>query len=295
METRKPGTRRSRLGTHLNQRVSKQAARLDDHKLLLGLLVMVVGGFLAYVAFVSTTGPPFQSKYQVMVEVPADAPPLRVGQAVRIGGKLAGLISEVEPDRENGGTLVTANITKTEFRPVGEDATANVRVHSIVYHTYLELYPGDPSEPMENGGLIEQSNVTSGVDLLEVVQLFDAEARESLRDSVVNIGYGLASRGDGLNAALKDLGPVARNTASQLGAVNRDEDALAEGLAGIASVSEGLEGDRGDDLAGLISSGDTALGTFAARSTELAAAIRLLPRIRGRVHRDCAGRRAAAR
>ena len=157
----------------LNQRVSGAASKLDDHKLLLGILVAVVGAFLGYVAFVSTTGPPFQSKYQIEVQVPADAPPLRVGQAVRISGKLAGLISDVEPDRENHGTIVTANITKPQFRPVGTDATARVTVHSIVYHTYLELFPGDTSEPMENGGTIVQANVSSGVDLLEVVQLFD--------------------------------------------------------------------------------------------------------------------------
>ena len=137
-----------RISRHLNQRVSRVTSRLDDHKVLLGLIVAVVGAFLAYVAFVSTTGPPFQSKYKVEVQVPGDAPVLREGQAVRIGGKLAGLVSDVEPDRENHGTIVTANITKPEFRPIGSDATANVRVHSIVYQTYLELYPGDPG-PMQ--------------------------------------------------------------------------------------------------------------------------------------------------
>ena len=73
-------TRRSRL----NQRVSSAASRLDDHKILLGVLVGLVGAFLAYVAFISTTGPPFESRYQIKVEVPGDAPPLRVGQAVRV-------------------------------------------------------------------------------------------------------------------------------------------------------------------------------------------------------------------
>ena len=190
--------------SRLNQRVSGAASRLDDHKILLGVLVAIVGAFLAYIAFVSTTGPPFQSKYQVQVEVPADAPPLRVGQAVRIGGKLAGLISAVEPDRENGGSLVTANITKTEFRPIGKDATARVTVHSIVYATYLELYPGDTDDPMPDGGTIVQADVDSGVDLLEVVQLFDEEARTSIRKSVVNLGFGMAGRGEGLNQAFAD-------------------------------------------------------------------------------------------
>lgn len=267
---RKPGQ------SHLNQRVSRVAGKLDDHKLLLGMIVMAVGAFLAYVAFVSTTGPPFQSRYEIKVEVPADAPPLREGQAVRVAGKLAGLISSVEPDRENGGTLATANITKTQFRPLGTDAAARVTVHSIVYATYLELYPGDTSEPMETGDTIPSDRVTSGVDLLEVVQLFDEEARQSLQDTVVNVGYGVAGRGDSLNEAAADIGPTSVNLDKQLRAATEDEGALGTAIAGAASTTEGLEGDSSDDVAGLIGSGSEVLGAVAERRTELAATIREL-------------------
>jgi len=272
---RTPG--KGRLGSHLNQRVSKAAGKLDDHKLALGLVVAALGAFLAYIAFVSTTGPPFQSKYEVQVQVPADAPPLRKGQAVRIGGKLAGLISSVEPDRENDGSIVTANITKTQFRPLGEDAQANVRVHSIVYNTYLELYPGDAEgDPMDSGGVIEQAQVSSGVDLLEVVQLFDKAARESLRSTVVNLGYGLAGRGPGLNAAFQDLEPTSVNLARQLEAATSEPGAIGASIAGAAATTEGLRGKRSDDVAGLVGSGSEVLGTIAGRETELAEAIRLL-------------------
>lgn len=266
-------TRSSRL----NQRVSGAASKLDDHKLLLGLLVAVVGAFLAYVAFVSTTGPPFQSKYQIEVEVPADAPPLRIGQAVRISGKLAGLISDVEPDREHDGTIVTANITKPQFRPIGTDATARVTVHSIVYHTYLELSPGDTSEPMENGGTITQANVSSGVDLLEVVQLFDEEARDSLQKTTVNVGYGVAGRGLGLNQAFATSEPTATNLNAQISAVNSDPGAVGRGIAGAAAVSEGLQGESSDDVSALLDSGAATGIAIADRRTELAQTIQLLP------------------
>ncbi len=205
---------RSRLSTG----VARFTSRLDQHKTLLGLLVLGIGAFLGYVAFISTTGPPFQSKYELKVNLPADAPVVREGQAVRVGGKLAGLISEVEPDREEGGTTVTANITKTEFRPMPEDTEAYVRVHSIVYETYLELLPGASETELENGDSIG-SPAASGTDLLEVVQLFDAEARESLRETTVNAGYGVAGRGDEVNAALADLDGMARRLQPQLEAI----------------------------------------------------------------------------
>lgn len=268
----------SKFRSRLNQGVSSLAARLDRHKLPLGLVVAAVGAFLGYIAFVSTTGPPFQSRYEVVVEVPGDAPSLRAGQAVRISGKLAGLISSVEPDRENGGTLVTANITKPDFRPVGEDAAANVRVHSIVYATYLEIFPGDAEgRPMETGGTIEQDRVTSGVDLLEVVQLFDQEARESLQATVVNTGYGVADRGDELNAAFADLEPAAANLADQLEAATSEPGAIGDAIAGAAATTEGLRGTREDDVEGLIVSGSEAVGAVASRAEALREALRLLP------------------
>ena len=262
--------------SRMNRRVSGIAAKLDDHKLLLGIGVALVGAFLAYVAFVSTTGPPFQSRYEIKVEVPADAPPMRVGQAVRVSGKLAGLVSDVQPDRENGGTIVTANITKTGFRPIGTDAQARVTVHSIVYATYLEILPGDTDDPMENGGTITQENVTSGVDLLEVVQLFDEEARDSLRKTTVNLGYGIAGRGEGLNQSLAVAEPTAANIRLQLEAINDDEGAVGRALAGAARTTSGLEGTSPDDVASLIGSG-AAVGTaLANQRTALAESIRRL-------------------
>jgi phospholipid/cholesterol/gamma-HCH transport system substrate-binding protein len=194
---------------------------------------------------------------------------------VRVGGKLAGLISEVEPDREEGGTTVTANITKPEFRPLPEDTEAYVRVHSIVYETYLELLPGESSAELASGDAIG-SPAASGTDLLEVVELFDAEARESLRASAVNAGFGVAGRGEELNAAFADLDGMSRRLADQLEAVTRDEGALAGLVEGAADTAEGLRGRAPDDVRALIGSGNATLATIAARQAELRRALELL-------------------
>ncbi|HYH62706.1 MAG TPA: hypothetical protein VD766_12635 [Solirubrobacterales bacterium] len=263
--------RRSRLSTG----VARFTSRLDQHKTLLGILVLGVGAFLGYVAFVSTTGPPFQSKYELKVNLPADAPVVREGQAVRVGGKLAGLISEVEPDREEGGTTVTANITKTEFRPMPEDTEAYVRVHSIVYETYLELLPGESGTELEDGDSIG-APAASGTDLLEVVQLFDAEARESLRDTTVNAGYGVAGRGDEINIALADLDGMARRLQPQLEAVTAEQGALADAIEGAANTADALRGESPDDVEALITSGNATVGTVTGREADLRRTLQLL-------------------
>lgn len=261
--------------TRLSTRVAKVTSSLDRYRTPLGLAVLAVGAFLAYVAFISTTGPPFQSKYELKVNLPADAPVVREGQAIRIGGKLAGLISEVEPDREEGGATVTANITKSEFRPLPEDTEAYVRVHSIVYETYLELLPGDSSTELVSGDAIG-SPAASGTDLLEVVQLFDVEARESLRETTVNAGFGLAGRGDEVNAALEDIDGMSRRLASQLEAITQDEGAVARTIEGTAKTLDGLRGSRPDDVEALIESGNATIGTIAGREAELRRTLELL-------------------
>lgn len=269
---REPG----RVSRRISARAARATANLDRHKTPLGLLVIAIGAFLAYVAFISTTGPPFQPKYELEVTVPDGAPVLRKGQAVRIGGKLAGLISEVSPDRETGGSAVTANITKTEFRPLPADTEAYVRVHSIVYETYLELRPGDSERELANGDAIATS-ATSGVDLLEVVELFDEQTRESLRDTLVNVGFGVAGRGDEANEALAGIAPLSRNLQSQLDAATREPGALGRLVGGAAGTARGLRGTSSDDVAGLIESGDATLGTVAGRAAGLQQAIELLP------------------
>jgi ABC-type transporter Mla subunit MlaD len=130
---------------------------------------------------------------------------------------------------------------------------------------------------MEDGDTIAREHVSSGVDLLEVVQLFDQEARESLRGTVVNIGQGLAGRGEGLNAAAKDLEPLSANMRKQLEAATRDEGALGELVSGGAATTDALRGFRPDDVAGSISSGGAVFDAVASRREQLAQTIELLP------------------
>lgn len=264
--------RNNRIAAQLGQ----AAERATGRRTVLGLLVLAAAAFCAYVAFISTTGPPFQSRYQVKVAVPAKAPVLREGQAVRVGGRLAGLIAGVEPDRERGGTVVTANITKPEFRPLPADTEAYVRVHSIVYETYLELRPGDAEADLENGDELAR-RATSGVDLVEAVQLFDERARASLSDTAVNVGSGLAGRGAGLNAAFANLEQLASDLDAQLRAARSEPGALGRLVDGAARTTRGLRGERPDDVSALIEAGAATFAAAGRNDEALRAALRELP------------------
>ena len=257
----------------ISQLVIHATRRLEGHTLALGFVVAAIGGGLAFIAWSSVNGVPFQDRYTVRAMIPEGAPIVAKGDAVRIAGQLAGLVTDVEP--EDGATQVEMSL-RPQFAPIGSDARALVRVKSIVYLTYVELDPGNTDDPLPEGGTIPIQHAGSNVDLLEVVQLFDRKARETLQKSIYNAGVGLADRGTQLNAALADLDLVVTRGTDELQALTRDPGSLADFVAGAAATTRGLTGVRADDVGGLIASGGAVLATIGGRSDELGSAIDLL-------------------
>jgi ABC-type transporter Mla subunit MlaD len=247
--------------------------RLEGRELLLGLGVAAIGAVMAWVAWASVNGVPLQDRYELQVEVAADAPILKDGDAVRVAGRLAGFVTDVQPD--DGHVLVSTEL-RPEFAPVGRDASANVKVRSIVYLTYLELFPGDVDDPMPEGGTIPLARSSSGVDLLEVVQVFDRRARLALSDTVRSAGLGFAGRGEDVNAGLGDLAAAGGDLAAQLQAATARPGALAALVEGAAGTVRGLRGARPGDVGELIGSASVVVGALAARDADLGEAVELL-------------------
>ncbi len=216
---------------------------------------------------------PLQDRYEVKVEVAANSPILKPGDTVRVAGRLAGLITDVEPD--DGHVLVTAEL-RPDFAPIGTDARANVKVRSIVYLTYLELFPGNVGDPMPEGGTIRLARSGSGVDLLEVVQVFDRRARAALQDMVTSGGVGFAGRGEDVNATLEDLGAASADLTSQTQALTSQPGAIATIIRGSAQVFGGLRGNDASDIGGLVVEASSVARAVASRDAELGDAIDLL-------------------
>jgi phospholipid/cholesterol/gamma-HCH transport system substrate-binding protein len=257
----------------MTSRLRSWTQRLAQRKMLLGLIVAAIGAGLAVVAWQSVNGVPFQNRYRIEVEVPAESPILKAGDSVRVAGRFAGLITDVEPD--DGAVRVTAEL-RPDFAPIGNDAEARVRVRSIIYLTYLEIDPGNIDDPMPEGGTIPLARSGSNVDLLEVVQLFDEKTREHFANTVRTVGSGVAGRGEDLNVALADLGASAPDLTSQLEAAIARPGAIATVIEGTARTVSGLRGVRADDVGQVVGSGAAVVGAIAAHPEELGASIDLL-------------------
>lgn len=253
--------------------IYRATKRLEGHTIALGLLVAAVGLAMAWVAWESVNGVPLQQRYELNAVIPTEAPVLAKGDVVRVAGRLAGIITDVKPYK--GNRKVTMEL-RPAFAPVGRDASAKVRVKSLVYLTYLELQPGNINDAMAAGGTIPLARTGSNVDLLEVVQLFDKRSREALKRTIYDTGVGLAGRGGELNSALGDLPALTYDGSSELRALTSTRGAIARSVAGAERVARGLGGARGDDVAALLRAGNTTLRTIAGRSPELDETIRRL-------------------
>lgn len=260
----------------LGTRATAWATNLQNHRLALGLVVLSIGVLLAAVAFKATSGPPFQAPYRIKVELPRDAPIVRKALAVRVGGKLAGLVGDVTLDPRTGRRIVTVNLTKPAFRRLPTDTQANIRVASLLYATFVELRPGTATSHLRDGDRL-RAPATSGVDLLEVVRLFDASTRAAIRTTLRTSGIGVAGRGTELNEALATLPRLSRNLAGQLRAVTRTPGALERLVAGAARTTSGLRGRRRDDVAGLVDGGGAVLQVTARRRRQISATLEALP------------------
>jgi ABC-type transporter Mla subunit MlaD len=257
----------------MHQVVSRSAARLDRHKLALGLLVGAIGLVMAYVSWISIRGVPFQDRYEINAVVPSDSPIVKEGHPVRIAGRLAGFVRGVEPHQGSVGLRMEL---RPQFAPIGRDAHLYVRVKAITYLTYVEIRPGNVDQPMDEGGTIPLKHSSSGVDLLEVVQLFDEDARRALSRTATNVGYGVAGQGPRINAGIGDLASVLRVGTPQLQAITRRPGALREVISGTDATVRGLAGRRPDDVSGLVASGSSVLGAVGRRHRELGEALDLL-------------------
>ena len=120
---------------------------------------------------------------------------------------------------------------------------------------------------------VRSSAVTSATSLEDVVNTFDQPTRDKLQTLIVELGAGVAGRGQELNAGLaagrEDLGDL-RGIA---GALARDQD-LKTVIADLSSVTDELaRSDRRQQLGTLIQSLEALLRNLAGQEAQLQAAL----------------------
>jgi phospholipid/cholesterol/gamma-HCH transport system substrate-binding protein len=213
---------------------------------------------------------PRPAPYEVRVPV-QDAAGLSTGSDVMIAGARVGGVASVALTPR--AVLVTITVDP-EYAPVHRDATVSLRPKSLLGERYLALDPGQAADTLPSGATLPPTSVTGSTSLEDVVNTFDQPTREKLQTLVVELGAGVAGRGQELNQGLAsgrtDLDSL-RGIAATL--ASRDAD-LRTVIANLDSVTQELSTpDRRQQLGALIQSLEALLSNLAGQEAQLRQAL----------------------
>jgi phospholipid/cholesterol/gamma-HCH transport system substrate-binding protein len=217
------------------------------------------------------------SRYEVRALVES-AGQLVKGNLVKVGGVTVGSVRAIDLTSDNQAQI-TLRITDPRFKPLHEGTIATIRNTSLssVAGRQVALQPGPNSNPaIRDGGAIRAEDTRPIVDLDQLLNTLDAQARTSLQQLVHGGAVALRSHPGQANAALAALNPAlsqARQTTAELAHDQATfERALVESAGVVSSVAT-----RAGDLQAGVANGARVASAVAAESQSLDAALRRAP------------------
>lgn len=235
------------------------------------LIAMIVFAFSCFALilflWVSFGGPvPLKPQgYRVNVSF-NEAVQLATEADVRISGVPVGKVKDVSP--EKGRTDATLEI-EPRYAPLPDDVKAILRSKTLLGETYVELTPGTQSAPkLADHGTIPASQVSSQVQLDEVIRTFDAPTRAAFGDWLIGQSDAVKGHGDQLNQAFGVLPMFLSDSASLMDVLHRQDKALSHVFANTADIFNAIDS-RPGQLTDLIISSNRLLRVTANRSQQL--------------------------
>ena len=132
------------------------------------------------------------------------------------------------------------------------------------------------AEEIEDGGMIEQVNTTSEVDLDQLFNTLDEPTVTGLKSVIKGFARSYDGVGQQANRGFYYLNPFLSTSRRVFGELNSDQRALESLIVDGASLTEALAS-RSGDLEALVGNLNGMLGTIGAREAKLASAIGQLP------------------
>lgn len=210
----------------------------------LGLSGVLAAFTLLYIGYNSPNSIPGRSYYTINAQF-KNADNLTSSYQVRIGGELVGQV--LRPRVENGLGVVDLQL-KPDVGPLLSDTTLKVRPRSPVGVRFVELHPGTKGTPLKEGDTIPASNTSVTVQIDQALATFDADHRPKAQTLLNQLGVGFLSRGEDINASIKQAPPTLGNLRSVAGAINDVPDGVERFVAGSDSAAAAADPVR-DDIA----------------------------------------------
>ena len=198
------------------------------------------------------------------------------GNLVQVAGVPVGKIQSIDltPD---GQADVRMKITDAGYRPLRRGTKAVIRQASLsgVANRYIDLQlpAADHQETIPAGGVIDQSDTTTAVDLDQLFNTFDPKTRKALSGLIRGSAASYAGKGEEANAGWAYLNPSLAASSRLFKALDADTPALKR-FIGESSQLVGDLATRRADLAGLVDHLATTTGAIGRQKQALSTAHR---------------------
>jgi phospholipid/cholesterol/gamma-HCH transport system substrate-binding protein len=201
------------------------------------------------------------------------------GNLVEVAGVPVGKVDGIELTHD-GQADVRMRITDGGYRPLRRGTRAIIRQASLsgVANRYvdLQLPAADHQQTIPDGGVIDQSETTTAVDLDQLFDTFDPKTRKALSGLIRGYGAAYQGKGEQANAGWAYLNPALAASSRLFDELDSDTPALKRFL----TASSRLMGDvaeRRADLAGLVDHLATTTGALGSQKRALSDSIAKLP------------------
>ena len=150
------------------------------------------------------------------------------GNAVKVAGATVGSVGEIVLT-DDGKARVTLNIEGDGYHPLRRGTRATIRQTSLsgVANRYvdLQLGPADGAD-IADGATLPTQSTRAAVDLDQIFNTFDPEARRGVQKSVAFLRDFQAGNEDEANAALRYFNPAISSSSQLFAELNRNRPDL---------------------------------------------------------------------
>jgi ABC-type transporter Mla subunit MlaD len=228
------------------------------------------------------------------------------GEQVRVAGANVGEIESVdvtrpgevdsyedgEPQALPGKAVIVMRIDDPGFQDFRSDASCHIRPQSLIGEKFVDCRPTlprapgtplppplreiDGDEPGAGQHLLPLENNSTSVDPDLINNINKLPYAQRFRLIFNELGAGLASRGEDIEAAVKRANPVLRDADRLIGILNAQRDRLTQLAADSEQILVPLSRER-DHVAGFFANSGAAAEASSERGADLEASLRKFP------------------
>jgi phospholipid/cholesterol/gamma-HCH transport system substrate-binding protein len=213
-------------------------------------------------------------EYKLLFE---NAGQLVKGNEVQVGGRAIGSVKDIELTDDNQA-LVTIEV-QDEFAPLRRGTTAAGRMASLSgqANRYISLTMAPNNAPaLPEGSTIGTDKTTTPVDLDQLFDALDPEARKSLQDLIQGSATQFKGKGKQANEAAEYFNPALSTTRRVVNELTRDQQALDAFIRNGANVTSALS-ERSDDITNLVTNANATARAIAQERVAFSEGLAQLP------------------